>query len=425
MPLYPAHHFFRISLFSIFFLLLQAPVSAQSIRRALFLGNSYTYYNDLPGLTSLLAQSAGDSLFVSSNTPGGMSLAGHLANSTSTGLIDQGNWDFVVLQEQSQMPSFPLSQVESDTYPFAEQLNALIEATGSCAETMFYMTWGRQNGDAQNCPNWPPVCTYEGMDDLLRERYLAMAEMNNAEVSPVGAVWRYLRTNHPTLNLYAGDGSHPSPLGSYAAAMCFYTSMFRKSPFLTNYPYTLSPDEVITVQHAVDSVVFQHLSTWFIGADEISQLDIQYEEVGPGQYVFTEPTAQFAIDVSLGGAAYNFVYQSDTLLVGQTGDIPVVYAWQQCGWIYTQSDTLFGVTSGVDEKIMEIQFYPNPALEVLRANEMVAQALLLDGLGRTIHTFGRTNEWDISHLSPGWYFLRYQCAEGRERVYPFFKSNEP
>jgi hypothetical protein len=114
------------------------------------------------------------------------------------------------------------------------------------------------------------------------------------------------------------------------------------------------------------------LSTWFIGADEISQLDIQYEEVGPGQYVFTEPTSQFAIDVSLGGAAYNFVYQSDTLLVGQTGDIPLVYAWQQCGWIYTQSDTLFGVTSRVDEKISDIQFYPNPAKDKLTIEHEMA-----------------------------------------------------
>ena len=50
------------------------------------------------------------------------------------------------------------------------------------------MTWGRENGDQSNCQSWPPVCTYEGMDDLLRERYMIMANDNNALVAPVGAV---------------------------------------------------------------------------------------------------------------------------------------------------------------------------------------------------------------------------------------------
>ncbi|MFM7309379.1 MAG: T9SS type A sorting domain-containing protein [Flavobacteriales bacterium] len=405
--------------------LLVTHTHAQYLRRALFLGNSYTYYNDLPGLTSLIAHSAGDSLEVASNTPGGMTLSGHLSNATSTSLIQQGNWDFVVLQEQSQMPSFPISQVESDTYPYAEQLNALIEATGTCAETMFYMTWGRENGDAQNCPNWPPVCTYEGMDDLLHERYVAMAAMNNGEVSPVGAVWRYLRTNHPNLDLYAADGSHPSPLGSYAAAMCFYTSMFRKSPYLTAYPYTLSSEEVSIVQNAVDSVVYQQLNAWFIGAGEVTQLDIQHQEVAPGQYVFTEATGQFAIGISFGGAPYGFVYESDTITIGATGDVPVHYTWQQCGWVYSQQDTIYNVVSGVEEFSRSINFFPNPAIDRIQSNAMLFDTQLLDMSGRVIRQDRQAMEWDIHDLAPGVYVLRFSDAEKRVRHLSFIKQERP
>jgi len=86
--------------------------------------------------------------------------------------------------------------------------------------------------------NWPPVCTYEGMDDLLRERYLEMGEMNEAVVSPVGAVWRHLRENNPDVQLYANDGSHPSPEGSYAAACAFFSVLFRENPTLITFAST-------------------------------------------------------------------------------------------------------------------------------------------------------------------------------------------
>ena len=131
--------------------------SAQSLKRALFLGNSYTTYNNLPQLTADVALSAGDTLEVASSTPGGYTFEGHLGNAASMDLVTQGNWDFVVLQQQSQMPAFPISQVEVETFPFATQLNDSILAHNPCAETVFYMTWGRENGDQQNCANWPPV----------------------------------------------------------------------------------------------------------------------------------------------------------------------------------------------------------------------------------------------------------------------------
>ena len=78
-------------------------------KKILFLGNSYTYFNDLPAMVRNLASAAGLSATTSSNTPGGQTLQGH--TSTSIGTINSGNWDVVVLQEQSQKPSFPQSYV--------------------------------------------------------------------------------------------------------------------------------------------------------------------------------------------------------------------------------------------------------------------------------------------------------------------------
>lgn len=236
--------------------------------RVLFIGNSYTAVNNLPQLTADCALSigfAGFPLEVASSTPGGTTFQMHTTNATSQSLINQGNWDYVVLQEQSQLPSFPDAQVAAECFPFATALNEQILAADSCAETIFYMTWGRQNGDAGNCASWPPVCTYEGMDSLLNLRYRQMAIDNNAILSPVGALWKYIRTTYPEINLYAADGSHPSLEGTYAAACSMVSVIFRTDPTLITYSSTLDPVVAEKIRLAAQAVVFENLMEWHVG----------------------------------------------------------------------------------------------------------------------------------------------------------------
>ena len=236
--------------------------------RVLFIGNSYTAVNNLPQLTADCALSIGFAGFpmeIASSTPGGTTFQVHTTNATSQSLINQGNWDYVVLQEQSQLPSFPDAQVAVECFPFAATLNEQILAADSCTETIFYMTWGRQNGDASNCASWPPVCTYEGMDSLLNLRYRQMAIDNDAILSPVGAVWKYIRTNYPEINLYAADGSHPSLEGTYAAACSMVTVIFRTDPTLITYSSTLDPVVAEKIRLAAQAVVFNNLMEWHVG----------------------------------------------------------------------------------------------------------------------------------------------------------------
>jgi hypothetical protein len=236
--------------------------------RVLFIGNSYTAVNNLPQLTADCALSigfAGMPLEVASSTPGGTTFQTHTTNASSQALINEGNWDYVVLQEQSQLPSFPDSQVATDCFPFAAQLNNQILSVDSCTETVFYMTWGRQNGDAGNCAFWPPVCTYEGMDSLLNLRYRQMAIANDAILSPVGALWNYIRNTYPEINLYAADGSHPSLEGSYAAACSMIAVMLRTDPYLITYTSTLDPIVAEKIKLAAQVVVFNNLVEWHVG----------------------------------------------------------------------------------------------------------------------------------------------------------------
>lgn len=248
---------------------------AQSTRQVLFLGNSYTGTNNLPQLIQNAALSAGDTLVYDSHTPGGYTLANHSANATSQAKIETGGWDYVVLQGQSQEPVIQSSVF----YAGGIELNGMISEFNPCAVPMLYMTWGRKNGDAATCPFFPEMCTYESMDDALKERYLNLAGFIDAEVSPVSVVWRNLRENHPDIELYTGDGSHPSAAGSYAAACSFYAAIFKKDPTLITLNFNLNATDAAIIRNAAKTEVFDALELW--DYKQLPQSDFQYS-IGPG-----------------------------------------------------------------------------------------------------------------------------------------------
>lgn len=235
--------------------------------RALFIGNSYTQYNNLPSLVANLAAADGKNLIVDSYTPGGYTFQQHSTDPTAIIKINSQPWDFVILQEQSQRPSFSPAQVASQVYPYAAELDSLIRYNNPCSETVFYMTWGRKNGDASNCPNYPPICTYDGMQARLRESYMQMGLDNNATVSPVGAAWKLVRTWNPAFDLYISDESHPSLHGSYLAACVHYATLFHKSPIGNTFISTLSQNDAALLQSAAHAVVIDSIFTWYQHGD--------------------------------------------------------------------------------------------------------------------------------------------------------------
>ncbi len=322
---------------------------AAQTTRVLFIGNSYTGVNDLPDMTRQLALSLGDTLVEASSSPGGMTFQGHTTNATTQSLIDQGNWDFVVLQEQSQLPSFPPGQVATDCLPYAQALVDSIRAHSPCAEAVFYMTWGRENGDAQNCASWPPVCTYEGMQQQLRLSYLQMAADNSAECAPAGMAWKRVRAEYPAINLYSSDGSHPSVAGSYLVASTLYSTFFRSSTVGATYTSSLDAATATTVQQIASSVVLDSLTTWNIGINDPVALPA-HTDLGGGQVQFTQnstgATAHFW-DLGDGNTsdegAFTHSYVSN-------GTYPVTYvALDDCGRTDTSTFEVNVTTAGIAE----------------------------------------------------------------------------
>ncbi|MGY8987675.1 MAG: PKD domain-containing protein [Flavobacteriales bacterium] len=251
----------------IFFVVVFIPifVFSQQTKDILFVGNSYIYVNDLPNMVKQIAISFGDTLNYESSTPGGASFGMHATNTTTISKINQQVWDYVVLQAQSQEPSLSTNYVNTNVYPAVQSLIDIIENNSTCIEPMFFMTWGRKYGDASNCAPWPPVCTYLGMQQQLRLRYLDFSFTHDASCSPVGMAWKESISQDSTLNLYSPDNSHPSVYGSYLAACTFYASIFKNSPIGTSYvPNGLDTVTASFLQDIASNTVLDSLSTWNI-----------------------------------------------------------------------------------------------------------------------------------------------------------------
>ena len=81
-------------------------------------------------------------------------------------------WDYVVINERSTKPAYPVPRYCDETYIYAEKLRNFIVEHNPNATILWYMTWGHKNGNKKNCIDYPWMCSYEGMQESIRKNYM-------------------------------------------------------------------------------------------------------------------------------------------------------------------------------------------------------------------------------------------------------------
>lgn len=236
----------------------------QDTLSVLFLGNSYTSVNNLPQLVKNLSNSADKTLLVDANIPGGFTISGHLNDATSLNKIRQGNWDYIVIQEQSQIPSIDFYRY-NDMYPSLMELKDTIDHYNPCAKIITYMTWGRRFGGIQCDPSntycSPNFVNFNHMQDTLTNAYLEISEQLNIQCAPVGVVWQNV-LNDTTLVLHSGDNSHPNIDGSYVAACAIFSSIWKLNSSGLSFTAGLSSPLAQYYQMMADNTIFNSSNDW-------------------------------------------------------------------------------------------------------------------------------------------------------------------
>ncbi|HEY0076048.1 MAG TPA: DUF4886 domain-containing protein [Abditibacteriaceae bacterium] len=191
--------------------------------RLLFVGNSYTFRNDLPGL---IAQMAPHEIASQSIVAGGASLRLHLNKGEVAKTLNESNWDIVILQEQSTLPVKNCKRFHENV----RELHQIIK--GHDAPTALYQTWARKNAPETQ--------------EALSSAYESIAEEIGALLIPVGKAWQIALKMQPDTPLFDADGSHPSSLGSYLAACVFVAALWQKDPRGLTVPEDLQIEDAHT-----------------------------------------------------------------------------------------------------------------------------------------------------------------------------------
>jgi hypothetical protein len=213
----------------------------------LFIGNSLTYWNDLPLIVQAVFDTAGGTRYdVAMIAAPDVSLEDHWNDGTARREIERGGWQIVVLQQG------PSSLAESRVLlrDYVARFSARIKGIG--ARPALYSVW--------------PSQSRQGDFDRAIESYALAAADVGGILFPVAAAWRAVWQRDPTVPLYSPDGLHPSTTASYLAALVMYGVIANKTPVGLPAQIRLRDGRTLTIPAAL-AAVLQSAAAEVIGAE--------------------------------------------------------------------------------------------------------------------------------------------------------------
>ena len=231
--------------------------------KILFIGNSFTFFNDMPAIFSKLCEAAGTPVQVESVLKGGWYLSRYAdpENEMYPAVLEASKqeWDYVVLQDQSINPAIHTE----DFLAAARKLAAMFPCR---KKLVFYQTWAYEEGSVKLQSSG---LTYEEMHEKLRDAYRQAAENLNGLLVPAGDAFRLAHDQYYyKFDLYRADAFHPSILGSYMIACTFFGTIFGKSPLDCITPDGVAKEHAASLRKMAHDACFPDLpatSVLFIG----------------------------------------------------------------------------------------------------------------------------------------------------------------
>jgi len=205
------------------------------VQRLLFLGHSYTYYNDMPAMVAEMANSADSPVRydVTMHAFANASLEDHWHNRKTQQLLSQGGWHRVIVQPEGGLqPQDPTSSMQT----FGVKL---LGATIAAEPPMLVIN--HQATEAFYEAHYSVTRSEHAGIEQQNVRSLAMA--TGADVIDIASVWDQVLAQDLPFSLYK-DGNHPSLQGSYLIALVIYARLSGNGVDRINYvPWGMSSDD--------------------------------------------------------------------------------------------------------------------------------------------------------------------------------------
>lgn len=210
------------------------PCHAQEEKSILFVGNSLTYYNDLPKLVEELSKGSSLTVKTTCLCSPNYALEDHLNEKKLQTMVATDNYDYVIVQQG------PSSRQEGRDMLIRDGATLKELCLNTKTRLAFYMVW-------------PSKTYFQSFNEVIQSYTLA-AEKNEALLCKVGAAWKIYFEETNDYSLYSEDGFHPSRSGSFLAAWVICAALFPDR--ITNLPYSRASQWVTKKQFlAMKSIV--------------------------------------------------------------------------------------------------------------------------------------------------------------------------
>ena len=192
-------------------------ISAQE--KILFIGNSFTFYWNLPSLVESMAKDKGISLDIYQSTAGSATLKDHWDGKrglSSKNIIVNNDFSTIILQDHSTSPLLKTDESKEYFNRFIKLIN------NKKSEVIIYGTW--------TYPAKPLIGkSFKGIDPI-QYALNPIADENKLRMAPVGTAFRLFQERHPEISVFTSDNKHPSAVGTYLAACVFFKILTGESP---------------------------------------------------------------------------------------------------------------------------------------------------------------------------------------------------
>lgn len=243
----------------------------------LFIGNSYTHYNNMPNIFQEIAVSKGIKINVEMSAKSNHTCKMHCERIEMFEKIKSKKWDYVVIQGFSRELTHEPAYLDTSFVPYFNRIIDSVYTNNPCTNVLLYMTWGYKNGIHDN----PELDTYQKMSDKIAQGYQYIADLYSLPIVPVGQVWETIHKNHPDINLYVEDNQHPAINGSYLIACSFYAAIFKSSPE-DGFISTVDPKVAQIIQQGAFNYISTNLDRYNL---KQNTLEVKYERTSNGHYL--------------------------------------------------------------------------------------------------------------------------------------------
>jgi Secretion system C-terminal sorting domain/PKD domain len=380
-------------------------VFSQTPKKVLFIGNSITYFNDMPILFESIANERGKNIDVEVYAPGGTGFANHVVDNNVYNLFRNYIWDIVILQPGTG-ESAGVSWPASITAQRGLQMMDSIKKYSPCAKIFLYeIPYGVTMANAYS--------TYFQVQTQIKDTLTKMADIMQIPFVAAGECTRQHYTAQQDLLLHSSYGDvHPNLNGSYLVACAMYCTIFQEPVSNVNFNGGVTDSIANYFQDIADNVILANKPNWRINTYDL-HAEFSSVNLGGGLINFTNLSTNFTSvlwDFGDGATAtsINPLHQYTT---AGNKIITITATRNGCSETFSKTINIAPLAMADLNASSSFKMYPNPATTILTVKQDLVKCItykIVNITGQVLQT-GIINNAEkqipVSLLADGIYYL--------------------